>query len=572
MHLLTEDHIMTFLLQVGLLLAAARGLGEVFRRYGQPTISAEILVGVIFGPTLLGRFAPDVHGFVFPADPIQLKMLGTVAWLGILLFLLKAGLETNFAAAWRQRRQALVLSAMDLVVPMAVAIVPAWFLPAAAMGAEGDRLLFSLFVAVIMTISALPVTARVLQELKIYRTDLGLLIMSALTINDVAGWVVFALILGTVTEAGMSVGHMSLVLGSTVAFAVVCLAWGTRLFDGALGFLARRRVPQPAGELTLVFVTGMLGGAVTAAIGIHALFGFFIAGIMAGGAARLSEHSRHVFDQLVTALLVPLFFTAVGLKLDFAGNFDPLLVGILLVVGIAGRWLAAYLGARLAGQPSLHGRLIADAHVPGGEMQIIIGMLALEYGVISESLYVAIVFGAIVTSVMAGPLMGRTLARVETADWLAFLPVDHILPRLEAADRDEAVARLCARAAGDAGRDPGELAAAVLERERGQSTALGDQVAAPHGRIPGLARPVVVVARCPDGLPWNSSDGEPVRLIFLMLTPAADPGAHLRILRCLSRALTIPGLRDRLLAAEDAPALLETLRLAQRAPAIPSPV
>lgn len=565
MHLLTEDHILIFLLQVGLLLALARGLGEVFRRFRQPSIGAEILVGVLFGPTILGRAAPDLHAFVFPPDPIQMKMLGTVAWLGILLFLLKAGLETNFAAAWRQRKQALLLSASDLLVPMAITFVPAWLLPAAAMGENTGRLLFTLFVAVIMTISALPVTARVLQDLKIYRTDLGLLIMSALTINDVAGWVVFALILGTVTEAGMSLEHVTFVLASTVAFAVVCLAWGTRLFDGLLGFLARRRVPQPAGELTLVCVTGMLGGAVTAAIGIHALFGFFIAGVMAGGASRLSERTRHVFDQMVQAILVPLFFTAIGLKLDFAGNFDLPLVSVVLVVGIVGRWLAAYLGARLVGQPASHGRLIADAHVPGGEMQIIIGMLALEYGVISEPLYVAIVFGAIATSVMAGPLMGRSLSRIEAADWLAFLPVDHVLYRLPAMDRDEAIARLCARAASEAGRDAEELVAAVQRRERGQSTALGNQVAAPHGRIDGLARPVVVVAHCPDGLDWNSPDGEPVRLIFLLLTPTEDPGAHLRILRGLSRTLSLPGLPDRLLAAEDAPALFEALREAQRA-------
>lgn len=561
MHLLTEEHILLLLAQIALLLGCARALGEVFRRMGQPSITAEILVGILFGPTIFGRVAPTLHARLFPADPYQIKMFGAVAWLGILFFLLKAGLETNFATAWRQRRHALKLSMFDLTVPMLIAFVPCLFLPVRYMGAEGGRFIFALFIAVIMTISALPVTARVLQDLKIYRTDLGLLIMSALTINDVAGWIVFALILGMVTDAGMTLFQMGFVLVATMTFAVFCLSVGSKLFDRILRFLQSKRVPEPSGSLTLVVVAGLLGGITTVWIGIHALFGFFIAGIMAGESKHLSERTRHIFDQMVQAVLVPLFFAAVGLKLDFLKNFDVWLVLFILGVGMLGRYVAAYIGARFTGHPSLHSRLIADAHIPGGEMQIVIGMLALEYGVISETVYVAVVFGAIFTSVISGPLMGGLLRRIEQIDWLSFLPVDHICVEMAARSRDEAIRELCAYVHAEiAEHTVDEIAQAVLMREQEMTTSIEGGVAIPHARIDGIKRPIVALGRCGQTLDWNSADGKPTELVFLVITPRENPSIQLQLLRGISCGIANPDVRARLIQADSAPELIEILR------------
>ncbi len=561
MHLLTEEHILLLLVQIALLLGCARALGEVFHRLGQPSITAEILVGILFGPTIFGRVAPSLHARLFPADPYQIKMFGAVAWLGILFFLLKAGLETNFATAWRQRGAALKLSLFDLAIPMAIAFLPCLFLPARYMGSDGRRLIFALFIAVIMTISALPVTARVLQDLKIYRTDLGLLIMSALTINDVAGWIVFALILGMVTDAGMTVFQMGSVLVSTVAFAVFCLTVGSGLFDRSLRFLHEKRVSEPSGSLTLVVLAGLLGGITTVWIGIHALFGFFIAGIMAGESKRLSERTRHVFDQMVQAILVPLFFTAVGMKLDFLRNFDVWLVLFILGIGILGRYVAAYVGARFTGHPSLHSRLIADAHIPGGEMQIVIGMLALEHGVISQTVYVAIVFGAVVTSVISGPLMGRLLRRIEEVDWLAFLPVDHIRMNMTARNRDEAIRELCACLRPETGEHPAdEFAQAVLRREYEMTTSIGGGVAIPHARVVGIKRSLVVFGICGQALEWNSADGKPAELVFLVITPRENPSIQIQLLRGIACGMADTDLRRRLIQAGSAPEVLEILR------------
>ncbi len=565
-HYLSEQNLLIFLLQVALLLGFSRSLGEVFRRFGQPSITAEILVGILFGPTVFGRLFPDSYRTLFPADALQRNMLETVAWLGILLFLLKSGTETNFATAWRQRRQALVLSLSDLTIPMIVAFVPAFFLPASYMGTDVSRLSFAAFIATIMTISALPVTVRVMQELRMYRTDLGLLILSALTINDVAGWIVFAMVLGGVTESAASIPELGFVLVATLAFAATALTVGSRLFDGLLRRLQSAGVPEPAASLTLVSLTGILCGALTLWIGIHALFGFFIAGILAGESPRLSERTRSTFAQMVQAILVPLFFASVGLHIDFASNFDPFIVAFILFVGAIGRYAGAYWGARRIGQTPCSSDLIAHAHVPGGEMQIVIGILALEYGVITETVYVAIVFGAVVTSMFTGPLMRRALSRVHRTDWLLFLPVDHILPPLEAADSRNAIDRVCQMAV----QQEEELTAFdvcrhVITREEQMSTAIGHGVAVPHARMAGLKRPFLFLARSREGIAWDSEDGEPVRLVFLLLTPQTEPEMQLFLLRQIALSAGNPEIRRKLETASP-PEALEILRSATTMP------
>jgi mannitol/fructose-specific phosphotransferase system IIA component (Ntr-type) len=236
----------------------------------------------------------------------------------------------------------------------------------------------------------------------------------------------------------------------------------------------------------------------------------------------------------------------------------------ILGIGIAGRFLGAYVGARAIGQPSLHSRLIANAHIPGGEMQIIIGMLALEYGVISPTVYVAIVFGAIVTSVLSGPLMSHVLIRIERIDWLSYLPVDHVLPTLEPGSRNDAITTLCERASAATGVfSSDEITRAVLDRESEMSTALGDGIAFPHARMANLERPVVVFARAPGGVDWNSTDDKPAKLIFLILTPAKDPSVQLQILRGISQVLNVATTRSRLVECSQTPEILEILRKGQ---------
>ena len=561
MHYLDETNILIFLVQVALLLGLARGLGEVFRRWGQPSITAEILVGVLLGPTILGRFFPALHGLIFPNDSTQQNMLDTVAWLGILFFLLRTGLETSLVAAMRQKGPAAIISTSDLVLPMLMAFIPSLFLPTRYLGPEGSRIVFALFIATIMTISAMPVTARIIQDLGVYRTDLGLLIMSALTINDIAGWVVFALILGFATGAAMSLHGILFIVAATLIFATACLTLGSRLVDWLLRRMERARIQEPTGSLTLVTVVGLLCGAVTIGIGIHALFGFFIAGIMAGETRTLSERSRHIFSQMVDAILVPVFFASIGLKIDFLAQFDLLLVLFILGIGVAGRYAGAWFGGALSGLGGSGRSFVAVAHVPGGEMQIVIAILALEYAVIAPPVFVAIVLGAVLSSVVAGPWMRHVLRNLRRFDWTARYCA--VIPHLQAADRDEAILELC-RSAPRLGVVPPAaiLSQAVLERENTMTTAMDQGVAAPHARLEAITHPIVVIGRSLQGIDWNARDDRPAQLIFLVLTPKDATDAQLRILRDIARATAPAGSRSALIESENADDIIASMRTA----------
>ncbi|MCD8479838.1 MAG: cation:proton antiporter [Candidatus Cloacimonetes bacterium] len=163
-------------------------MGYFFLRMKQSSVTAEILVGIILGPAILGKFAPAIHSYIFPDDAIQRSMLETIAWFGNFFLLMEAGLEINFSRVWQQRGDALKLSAVDLVLPIILCFGPIYLLPSHYLVDPSHRLMFALFVAAVMTISALPVAIRVMRDLNILKTDVGFLILSALTINDIAGW------------------------------------------------------------------------------------------------------------------------------------------------------------------------------------------------------------------------------------------------------------------------------------------------------------------------------------------------------------------------------------------------
>ena len=561
MHYLDEKHIFLFLAQLFVLLLCARGLGELFRRWKQPALTAELLVGIVLGPTLLGRFMPGLHAALFPPDALQQSMLETVAWLGVLFLLLDTGLEIDFSIAWRQRGSALAIALTDIVVPMVVAFVPVLFLPDVFLADPSRRLLFGLFMATVMTISAMPVAARCLHDLNLLKTDLGFLTMSALAVNDIIGWVLFAIILGLFTQTSFALGSILLVFAGTLGFSILALTLGrpfsARIFDA----MKAREFPEPASSLTVTLLLGLLFGAITQKLGVHALFGFFLAGIVAGEAKSLSEDTRRVISQMVYSLFVPLFFANIGLKIDFAANFHLGLVVLICVVGIAGRYLGAWFGVTLARVPRVNRNLISIAHTPGGMMEIVVALLALEAGLITQAIFVAIVFSAVFSSVVMGPWMTRALARRRAVSPAQFLDERALVVQLPDDGRAEALRLLAAKVA--------QLASPVaahrieqlaLAREKEFGTGIGHGVAIPHVRLDHLRNPVLAYGHSPEGLDWDAPDAEPVHHVFFLASAAGAEDIHVQILAQIARAMARAPNRERLSGAPDAPALYAALQ------------
>ncbi|HML74048.1 MAG TPA: cation:proton antiporter [Anaerohalosphaeraceae bacterium] len=550
---LSEHNIFIFLVQLFVLLGLARGLGELFRKWKQPPLTAEILVGILLGPTILGRFLPGWHQAIFPADPVQQNMLETVAWIGVLFLLLETGLEIDFSSAWRQRGKALAIALWDVIIPMIVAFVPCYFLPGAFLADPERRIIFALFMATIMTISDLPITARAMHDLKLSKTDLGFLIISALSVNDLIGWLLFTLILGFFMQSGLSAVHILLIAAATIGFAALCLTIGRTLTDSALTKIKAKQLPQPGISLTFICLLGLLCGAITQKIGIHALFGFFIAGIMAGGSKALSENVRQIISQMVYAIFVPLFFVNIGLKVDFLGSFNVFLVLLITAVGIAGKYYGAWLGAVATGLPKSNLQSIAIAHTPGGAMVIVIGMLAMENLLITEPMFVAIVFSAVASSVILGPWLGYSLRKRREISILEYFFHRAIIPRMQAATREQGIRELCGLAAGiDDSLDVEDICRNVLQRESTMGTAMEEGIAIPHARLAALKSPIVVFGRSLEGIEWNSPDDKPARLIFLILTPASDDDVQVQILGLIARVISRAQLRQDIMQCENA--------------------
>lgn len=534
-HVLNETHILRFLVQFFLLLACAKVLGLLFEKFKQPTVTADILVGVLFGPTVFGRLAPTAQRALFPADPFQISMLDTVAWIGIFFLLLVTGLEVNFSSVWKQKGKALWISLSDIVIPIVISAAVLAFLPARYMVEPRRRFLFVLFISTIMTISAMPVSIRVMQDLKLLRTDLGFLTISALSINDVIGWVIFTIILGAFAHGSPDLVFVGGIILFTILFVFLSATILKRAVAGMLSMIERRALDATGYSLTVIAVVGLMSGAIAQKIGIHALFGFFLAGLIAGESRNLSEKTRSIISQMVYAVFVPIFFANIGLKIDVLANFDLFLVSLFTILGIGARFIGAYVGVMLAGAPRVQRWPVGALHTPGGEMHIVIATLALELQLINKTVFVAIIIAAVLSSITLGPWLALIIKRIMPRGTVQ-IPTATVM-EVSAGEKFAALEELCRKASDIEGVEYEQLSKAARDREEGMSTGLPGAIADPHARLPVLAKPIVVFGRSRSGIDWNSPDGVPAKLLFLIVTAEQEPETQLRLYGQLLRVV-----------------------------------
>jgi len=245
-------------------------------------------------------------------------------------------------------------------------------------------------------------------DLNLYRTGLGMIIMAAAMFNDLIGWIIFAVILamiGAVAGNGLSIGHT---ISATLGYAIVMLTAGRWLIHHSLRWVQSHST-GPGGVLGFTLSLALFGAAFTEWIGVHAIFGSFLVGIAIGDSSHLREQIRAVINQFVSFILAPLFFASIGLKLNYVANFDWLLTLIVVVIACFGKILGCGVAARSSGMAAGEAWAIGFGMNARGAMEIILALLALQYGVISERVFVALVVLALVTSMMSGPMIQRAL-------------------------------------------------------------------------------------------------------------------------------------------------------------------
>jgi Kef-type K+ transport system membrane component KefB/mannitol/fructose-specific phosphotransferase system IIA component (Ntr-type) len=538
---LTGSQLTVFLLGLAVLLACAHALGEVARRFGQPMVIGEMFAGLLLGPTFFGWLAPDAQQWLFPHTGAAATALDGIIILAVNLLLMVAGMEVDLSSVWRQGRATISVALSAAFIPLIVGSLFAWWSPGFwGMPAQGEPVNFAIFFGTALAVSALPVIAKILLDLDLFQSDFGVLVLVSATLCNLIAWLMFSIVLGG-RDGGLPIIGVVVL---TVGFAVGMLTVGCWLADRVLGWV-QAHLSWPSGVLGFMLIAGLLGAAVTDAIGVHAIFGAFLTGIALGESRHMRDQTRLVVHRFVEGILAPIFVAAIGLEVNFITNFHPWLVLSVLVVGSAVKVLSGW---------ALNAR---------GELGIVIGLLAWEGGVIRERLFVALVMLAIVTSAVAGPML-KWLLRLEKVWSLSDL-IDSrsCLPQMTELTAEESIGRLCQLAAEKAKLDPAAVTRAVLSRERFMGTGIGHGIAVPNARIEGLSVPVVVVGTSPDGLAFEGVDDEPVRLILVILTPAGDPASQLQILSSVGRLAQSKNLIREAVAARNAVELLGVLRVAE---------
>lgn len=401
-------------LSLSLLLFAARVLGEAARRLGQPAVLGELLVGILLGPTLLGRFAPEIYQALFPSTGPLVSFYSGFTLLSVSLFLFVAGMEINVSSVRQLGRSALMVSAAGIVIPFAIGSLAAKAFPQHLGFQEGtvSPLIFALFFGTALAISALPVIAKTLMDLGMYRTRVGTVTMAAAVVDDFFGWIIFALIISAADPTHPKVSLPNIFV-LTALFTVAMLTIGRKVLDRVL--LKVAAVTQwPGGMISFFLVMALISSAFTEWIGIHSLFGAFIAGVAIGDSGHMSDPHmdqdvKHTIENFITSILAPIVFATAGIRIDFWSNFDFMLTLVVILIACAGKVLGCWWAARMTGMERREALAIGFAMNSRGAMEIIMALIALEEKIIAVPLFVALVTMAIVTSAISGPMMKKIL-------------------------------------------------------------------------------------------------------------------------------------------------------------------
>ncbi len=386
-----------FLLQIIVILAFAKIFGEIARRFKQPAVIGEIVAGIVLGPTILGTTFPDIFHWLFLGTHNAGLALDGLIYLSIIFVLFVVGLEIDLDEVRSQGKSVAWLGSLGIVIPLVVGF-PLGYALFPYIESEISRNLFGWFIGAALSISALPVIARILMDMNLLKTRLGTLIVAVSTINDVVGWLIFTFVLGL---SGHS--HGTLPVPAILGITTVLIVSGVTILPPIMKWLLRfvhNTFPSESGMMvTGVVTTLMLSCALlTEYIGVHAVFGAFLLGIAVNKSDHFSHETRKHIEYFTLHILAPLFFASVGLKVNFFLSFDFLPVIAILIAAYVSKVGAGLLGAKMARISKNDGIAVGLGIAARGGMGIILAIISYDTGLIKAPVFEALVIMAVITS------------------------------------------------------------------------------------------------------------------------------------------------------------------------------
>ncbi|RAI86978.1 cation:proton antiporter [Algoriphagus yeomjeoni] len=402
----TLDHkeVINLLLQLASILILARVFAELARKFKQPAVVGEIFAGIILGPTILGNFFPGAQEYLFGTHEMTNIAFDGFVQISVVLLLFIAGLEVELHIVWSQGKKALYIAVASMILPIIAGFVVAYAFPEFLGVNINDRVVASTFFGLAISITGLAIVARILMDLNLFKTSSGLLIIAGAMIVDVLGWLIFSVIL-SLSESGSDGLGVWPTIGLTLLFTLVMLTIGKGLINRVLPWI-NKKLAWPGGLLSLSLALCFLAASFTEFIGIHAIFGAFIIGVALGDSEYLTEKAKEILHQFINNIFAPIFFVSIGLKVNFITGFDPGIVGVVIIVGLLTKYYGAYFGGRLAGVSRKESIVAGFGMSTRGSMDIVLGLIALENGLVTEPLFIGLVILAIIASMSAGPLIG----------------------------------------------------------------------------------------------------------------------------------------------------------------------
>jgi Kef-type K+ transport system membrane component KefB len=393
--------------QLGVVLVAARLAGWLFRRINQPQVVGEMVAGIMLGPSLLGWVAPGVSEALFP--PQSLGFLNSLSQIGLLIFMFLVGVELNPRLLRSAGRTALITSHAGIVVPflLGAALAPALHQRFAedGVGLTG----FALFMGTAMSVTAFPVLARILHERGLLQTRVGVVAIACAAVGDATAWCILAAVV-VLTRAGGDSGT-GLPLWAMLAGAggyVVAMLLGVRRILKRLGTAYHRRGQLTQDMLTLVLLLALASALITEWLGLHALFGAFLAGIVLPKDQAFVEALTAKLTDLTVVLFLPLFFAFTGLRTTFelvSGGTLWLYGGLVILVAVVGKVGGSTLAARFTGMDWRRAGTVGVLMNTRGLMELVILNVGLDLGLLSPPLFAIMVLMAVVTTLMTSPLL-----------------------------------------------------------------------------------------------------------------------------------------------------------------------
>jgi len=398
-----EHPLSLLLIQIVVIVFFSKLLASLVRRIGQPMVVGEVIAGILLGPSVLGYLLPGVSQFVF--QPASLPNLNFLSQLGLILFMFIIGLELDIQLLKNKAHTAVVVSHASIIIPFAMGVSLAYFLYETYAPPHISFLAFGLFMGIAMSITAFPVLARILHERGLTKTALGSLAITCAAADDVTAWCILAAVIAVV-QAGSAISALFTVLVSLVYVFVMLKLVRPWLERVETQYSSTEHLNRTFA--VIAFVVLFLSALSTEVIGIHALFGAFLAGASMPAHAHFRKLLASRIEDVSLVILLPLFFAFTGLKTQIGllnNGATWLVCGLIIFVAVAGKFGGSALAAKFTGQSWSDSFAIGALMNTRGLMELIVLNLGYDLGVLSPTVFTMMVLMALITTFMTAPAL-----------------------------------------------------------------------------------------------------------------------------------------------------------------------